>query len=173
MGSFVHEILAGKTGEYPAEARELAAVFARSELGRRAAASTRAAREWDFIADIGGTLVRGSIDLWFEDEGGLHIVDYKTDAKVHSADYETQLALYAYALERALGRRPASACLHYLRSDRVIEVPLNDAAIGNAIGLIATLRTAQDRLQFPLNVSGHCRACPFYRGLCPATILNP
>ena len=173
LGSFVHEILSGKTGEYPSEAHELAAVFERNELGRRAAASTRAAREWDFIADIGGTLVRGSIDLWFEDEAGLHIVDYKTDAKVYAAEYETQLALYAYALERALGRRPASAHLHYLRSDRVIEIPVDDAAISNAIRLIATLRTAQDRLQFPLNVGEHCRACPFYRGLCPATILNP
>ena len=173
LGSFVHEILAGKTGQYPPEAHELAVVFESSELGRRAAASTRSAREWDFIADIGGTLVRGSIDLWFEDEAGVHIVDYKTDAKVHAAEYETQLALYAYALERALGRRPASAHLHYLRYDRVIEIPVDDTAISNAIGLIATLRTAQDRLQFPLNVSEHCRACPFYRGLCPATILNP
>jgi ATP-dependent exoDNAse (exonuclease V) beta subunit len=168
LGSLVHEVLAGKAGPHPAEAHKLANVFLESDLGRRAAQATRAAREWDFIADIDDTLVRGTIDLWFEENGEIHLVDYKTDAVARPADYAPQLALYALAMERAFGKRPAHAWLHFLRSDLVVEVPLNDATLDNARQLIADLREAQDRLQFDLRVGAHCESCQFFRSICPA-----
>lgn len=175
VGSAAHEILAGLTprDESP-EARQLAEVFFRSELGRRVSASDRVAREWAFIADIDGAIVRGSIDLWFEDSGGLHVVDYKTDAVTASAapararEYAPQLALYAIALERALGVRPQVAWLHFLRPDTVVEIPLDDNAIAAARSLIHGLRKAQDELSFPLHEGAHCRSCAFFRTLCPA-----
>jgi CRISPR/Cas system-associated exonuclease Cas4 (RecB family) len=168
LGSLVHEVLAGKAGPHPAAAHKLANVFLESDLGRRAAQATRAAREWDFIADIDHTLVRGTVDLWFEENGEIHLVDYKTDAVARPADYAPQLALYALAMERAFGKRPAYAWLHFLRSDLVVEVPLNDATLDNARQLIADLREAQDRLQFDLRVGAHCEACQFFRSICPA-----
>jgi len=172
LGSAVHEILAAKSGDYPAEARRLANVFLESRLGARAAASSRAAREWDFIIDIEGTLVRGTVDLWFQDgfqdglgdNGEIHVVDYKTDAEVNAAAYTPQLALYALAVERALGKRPAHAWLHFLRSDTLVEVPLDH----DVTPLLAELREAQDQLRFELREGDHCRSCPFYRALCPA-----
>ncbi len=170
VGSAVHEILAGLTPtEDSKEARQLADVFFKSELGRRVAASARVAREWAFIVEIDGTIVRGSIDLWFEENGELQIVDYKTDAVTARAqEYAPQLALYAIALERAFGERPKIAWLHFLRPDVVVEVPLDDRAIASARALIAGLRKAQDELSFPLNEGEHCRSCQFYRSLCPA-----
>ena len=170
VGSAVHEILAGVTpSEDSKEARQLADVFHKSALGRRVAASARVAREWAFIVEIEGTIVRGSIDLWFEDNGDLHIVDYKTDADTARAhEYAPQLALYAIALERAFGARPKIASLHFLRPDVVIEVPLDDNAIAAARALVGELRKAQDELHFPLNEGDHCRSCQFYRSLCPA-----
>jgi ATP-dependent exoDNAse (exonuclease V) beta subunit len=176
LGSAVHAILAGVTPEDDTpEARELAQVFRRSELGVKAEASRRRQREWAFIADIEGTIVRGTIDLWFEDgEGAIHVVDYKTDgvtadlAPARAAAYAPQLAIYAIALERALGVRPRAAWLHFLRPDRMVEVPLDDAAIANARALIAGLRQAQDELRFELREGDHCRSCAFYRSLCPA-----
>ncbi|HVW10916.1 MAG TPA: UvrD-helicase domain-containing protein [Bryobacteraceae bacterium] len=176
IGSAVHAILAGMEPEDDApQARELAAVFRRSELGRRAEAACRSEREWAFIGDIDGTIVRGTIDLWFEaEDGGIHIVDYKTDevtadqAQARAAEYAPQLALYAVALERALGKRPRSAWLHFLRPDRVVEVAIDDAAIAAARALVAGLRQAQDLLRFDLREGGHCRVCSFYRTLCPA-----
>jgi CRISPR/Cas system-associated exonuclease Cas4 (RecB family) len=161
-------VLAGKAGPHPAEANKLANVFLESDLGRRAAHATRAAREWDFIADLDDTLVRGTIDLWFEENGEIHLVDYKTDAVARPADYAPQLALYALAMERAFGKRPAHAWLHFLRADLVVEVPLNDATLDNARRLIADLREAQDRLQFDLRVGAHCESCQFFRSICPA-----
>jgi CRISPR/Cas system-associated exonuclease Cas4 (RecB family) len=168
LGSLVHEVLAGKVGPHPAEAHKLANVFLDSDLGRRAASSTRVAREWDFIADIDDTLMRGTIDLWFEEDGAIHLVDYKTDAVARPADYAPQLALYALAMERAFGKRPAHAWLHFLRSDLVVEVPLNNETLESARRLIADLRTAQDRLQFDLREGEHCNSCQFFKGLCPA-----
>jgi ATP-dependent exoDNAse (exonuclease V) beta subunit len=176
LGSAVHNILAGVEPEDDIpEARQLADIFRRSELGRKAESSRRSAHEWAFIADIDGTIVRGTIDLWFEDEqGGIHLVDYKTDdvtadlAPARAAEYAPQLALYAIALERALGIRPRAAWLHFLRPDRMVEVPIDDAAISSARALVSGLRQAQDALRFDLREGDHCRTCSFYRSLCPA-----
>ncbi len=168
LGSLVHEILAGKQGEYPPEAQRLANVFLDSDLGRRAAAATRSAREWDFIVDIHGTLVRGSIDLWFEENGEIVVVDYKTDLKQRPEAYAPQLALYGMAMERAFGKRPSEAWLHYLRSDTAVAVPLDDAAIRRVENLLAELAEAQDTLRFDLHEAEHCHTCPFHRNLCPA-----
>ena len=166
LGSAVHEILAGRPGSYPAEAERLADVFRSSPLGARAAASARIEREWDFIIDIEGTLVRGTVDLWFEDGGEITLVDYKTDAQVNAGAYTPQLALYALAVERATGKRPAHAWLHFLRSDTTIEVPLDHPVTD----LLAELRAAQDSLQFDLREGDHCHSCRFYRSMCPAGI---
>ncbi|HKD10111.1 MAG TPA: UvrD-helicase domain-containing protein [Bryobacteraceae bacterium] len=166
MGTLVHEILAGKPGEYAEAARDLAAVFERSELARRAATASRREREWDFISEIDGVLVRGTIDLWFEDADGVHIVDYKTDTTVRASEHAPQLALYAVALEKALGKKPASASLHYLRADRVERVAIDDEATTRARAIIGELRAAQETFSFPLNAGEHCRACGCYRSTC-------
>jgi ATP-dependent helicase/nuclease subunit A len=171
LGSAVHEILAGKSGSWPAEARELANVFLASELGIRASSAARAGREWDFIVDVEGTLVRGTVDLWFEEQDGeIAVVDYKTGAASSAEPYTPQLALYGLAIERAFGKRPAHAWLHFLRPDTVVEVPLDDAAIQKVKDLLAELRTAQDTLRFDLSEADRCRSCQFYRGLCPAVL---
>jgi ATP-dependent exoDNAse (exonuclease V) beta subunit len=174
LGSMVHEILAGKNTAPDPEARRLADVFLYSDLGKRAAASPRSAREWDFIVAVEGMLVRGTVDLWFEENGAIHLVDYKTDdveadgLTARADDYAPQLALYALAIERALGLRPTRAWLHFLRPDRVVEVTVDDAALGAAAALVARLREAQRSLRFDLREGAHCRSCQFYRNLCPA-----
>jgi CRISPR/Cas system-associated exonuclease Cas4 (RecB family) len=168
LGSLVHEVLAGKAGDYPPEARQLADVFFASALGKRAAAAERSGREWDFIADIDGTLVRGTVDLWFEEPGGMVVVDYKTDAQPRPEAYAPQLALYALAIERAFAKRPVEAWLYFLRRDTPVRVPVDDAAIHRVQELLAELSRAQNELRFDLLPGEHCRSCPFHRTLCPA-----
>ncbi|HWF08410.1 MAG TPA: UvrD-helicase domain-containing protein [Bryobacteraceae bacterium] len=171
LGSAVHDILAGKAvDEVYAEAQRLANVFHASELGRRAASASQAAREWDFILDLDGTLVRGTVDLWFREGGEITLVDYKTDAVVRAEGYGPQLALYALAIERAVGKRPSHAWLHFLRADALVEVPIDDAAVAGVGALLAELRKEQDELRFDLREGDHCRTCQFYRRLCPATV---
>ena len=92
------------------------------------------------------------------------MVDYKTDTKVNAEAYTPQLALYALAIERAFGKRPAHAWLHFLRSDTLVEVPLDY----DVTPLLAQLREAQDQLRFDLREGDHCHSCQFYRSLCPA-----
>src|SRR6185295_16145605 len=98
-----------------------------SELGRRAGSASRLEREFDFLFEIDDVLVRGQIDLWFEEGGELVLVDYKTDRDETAGEgYALQLRLYALALERYAGRRPDRAVLYYLRSDQMVDITLTD-----------------------------------------------
>ena len=104
----MHRILAGEIGD-SAEAMELAARFTASDLGRRAAIAARIEREFDFLFSIEDVVLRGQIDLWFEEAGELIVVDYKTDREERSAQqYALQLRLYALALEQYAGRLAGS-----------------------------------------------------------------
>jgi ATP-dependent exoDNAse (exonuclease V) beta subunit len=54
-----------------------------------------------------GTLVEGSVDLAFEEDGRWVVVDYKTDREIAEkgdVQYRRQLSLYAAAIERATGQ---------------------------------------------------------------------
>jgi len=67
-------------------------------------------REFDFLMAVENLVVRGQVDLWFEEGGELVIVDYKTDdvkaaeAQDRARDYALQLRLYAMAVEKVAGR---------------------------------------------------------------------
>jgi len=149
------------------EANELVARFRTSDLGRRAASATRIEREFDFMFEIDDVIVRGQIDLWFEQRGELVMVDYKTDRDESAADvYALQLRLYALALERYAGRRPDRAILYYLRSNRMVEISVTDADLDAARMAVQELKQAQEQLQFPLKVGERCRKCLFWGGVC-------
>jgi CRISPR/Cas system-associated exonuclease Cas4 (RecB family) len=136
-------------------------------MGRRAETAARIEREFDFLFESEDVVVRGQIDLWFEDAGELVIVDYKTDRdESASGGYALQLRLYALALERYAGRRPDRAVLHYLRSNRIVEISLTDADLAGARDAVRELKQAQDQLQFPLKVGDRCRKCSFWGGVC-------
>jgi len=166
LGLDVHSALAGEAVD-SAEARALAARFQSSDLGRRAEAATRVEREFDFLFETDDVIVRGQIDLWFEEGGELVIVDYKTDRDEAGAEgYALQLRLYALALERYAGRRPDRAVLYYLRSNRIVEISLTDADLAGARDAVRELKQAQDQLQFPLRPGDQCRRCLFWGGIC-------
>jgi ATP-dependent exoDNAse (exonuclease V) beta subunit len=171
LGLEVHRALTGEATDSP-EARELSDRFATSELGRRAARATRLEREFDFLLAVEDVVLRGQIDLWFEESGELVLVDYKTDRHEspggESAEYALQLRLYALALKTHAGRLPDRAALCYLRSGRVREVSLTPGDLDAARQAVRALATAQDRLEFPMQVGEQCRRCSFYQGLCPA-----
>jgi len=177
LGSQVHALLAGVPVPDPdPESTRLAAVFHRGELGRRVARAARVEREFDFLLAVEGLVIRGQVDLWFEEGGELVLVDYKTD-DVRAADatdraheYALQLRLYAMAVEKVAGRAPHRACLHFLRPDRVVEVDLTPSLWESPEQVVREFQEAQDRLEFPLNEGEHCRRCSFFKGLCPSTL---
>jgi CRISPR/Cas system-associated exonuclease Cas4 (RecB family) len=173
IGVQVHAILAGQPPDPPAaEAVELADRFFVSPLGRRVARAEVKHHEWDFQVDAGDIILRGQIDLWFEHNRDLVIVDYKTDRDITEgsvAAHSLQLQLYAVALERAIGRTPTHGILFFLRSNRQVDVDLSPIAIGGAREVVHRFRTAQKRMEFPLQIGSHCFSCEFYGNMCPAS----
>jgi ATP-dependent exoDNAse (exonuclease V) beta subunit len=175
FGTQVHALLAGNAVADPVpEALRLAEVFRRGPLGRRAARAARAAREFDFLMAMEDLVIRGQVDLWFEEGGELVVVDYKTDevsgAEAHhrARDYGLQLRLYARAVERVAGRAPDRAWLHFLRPNTLVEVDLTPTLIDGPEQTVRDFQEAQSKLDFPLIEGEQCKRCPFFRDLCPA-----
>ena len=175
IGTQVHKILAGIPVQDPAaESVELADRFLTSALSKRASRATRKEHEYDFLVSIDGLVLRGQIDLWFEQNRELILVDYKTDRvrapieprRVHS--YELQLRLYAIALEQIAGRPVTLAYLHFLRPDEFLDVDLSPLQLNSAREQVRAFISAQDALEYPLNTGEHCFRCEYYKEICPA-----
>jgi ATP-dependent helicase/nuclease subunit A len=165
FGSAVHRILAGEDIDHP-EAAEMAGRFPSSELGQRAARANRVEREFDFVFYFEDVVLRGQIDLWFEEGGELIIVDYKTDWEESPEAYALQLQIYALALERYAGRIADRAVLYYLRADKVIEIPIDGE---QARGAVRKFLGAQDSLAYPMKPGEQCRRCGFFGHGCAGT----
>jgi ATP-dependent exoDNAse (exonuclease V) beta subunit len=172
FGTQVHTLLADKPVPMPdPEAVRLAEVFRQGPLGRR---SSRIEREFDFLMALEDLVVRGQIDLWFEEAGELVLVDYKTDdvsaaqAADRAREYGIQLRIYAMALERLVGRAPSHAYLHFLRPNRIVEVDLTPSLLESPEQIVRDFQEAQATLEFPLVEGDHCRRCQFFKDLCPA-----
>jgi ATP-dependent exoDNAse (exonuclease V) beta subunit len=184
FGNMVHALLArpGGAGDRRSvpdlvagvKATAMAEVFKQSALGRRAARANRVEREFDFLMAVEGLLLRGQIDLWFEEGGETIIVDYKTDAvnsgEAHqrAQDYAMQLRLYALAVERMTGRPVDHAWLYFLAPNTAIEVDLRPSLLDSPEQVVREFQEAQDRLEFPLREGRHCTRCQFFKYLCPS-----
>jgi ATP-dependent helicase/nuclease subunit A len=119
--------------------------FFATELGQRLLQAKRVRREVPFTYSLpaaeayaggGGTelaapetvLIQGVIDCLFEDEAGLALLDFKTDA-VRSASpqqlkerYRVQLELYARAVEHIWQRPVTGRYLYYFDGAMAVEV---------------------------------------------------
>ena len=89
--------------------------FVQSDIGRRVANAVNCGsvrREQPFVFEYEGQLIQGIIDLCFEEDGEIVIVDYKTDRVMKGKAgekelvkrYAIQLDYYAKALEQLTGK---------------------------------------------------------------------
>jgi ATP-dependent exoDNAse (exonuclease V) beta subunit len=177
FGKQVHALLADVVVQSPdPEAVKLADMFRRSPLGRRAAGAATTEREFDFLMEVENLVLRGQVDLWFEDRGKTVLVDYKTDrigaadAPARAEQYTLQLRLYALALERLNGRAPDEAYVYFLRPNTAVPVDLRPSLFDAPEAAVREFREAQERLNFPLHEGEHCRTCPHFTRLCPARL---
>jgi ATP-dependent exoDNAse (exonuclease V) beta subunit len=173
FGTRVHALLAGEPVDNPsAEALDLVQRFQTSELGQRVARASRVEREFDFVMAIEDVVLRGQIDLWFEEGDDLLLVDYKTDnvrpeeAASRAAAYALQLRLYALALERITGRLPNRVYAHFLRLGLTIPIATDKPSLDEAKHLVRLFREAQSSLRFDLREGEQCGKCAYHRGLC-------
>lgn len=170
LGTEVHEYLAGLRADVSDEARQLAQTFEQSELARRAARARSQQREMDFLVEIDGTLLRGQIDLWFDEGHGTVLVDYKTDRYLGEArlrGYELQMRLYAVALEKLTGTPVREAWLFPLRETEPHSVDISGPSLRAALDILGQWRAAEQSGSFPTLESQDCRWCPFASGPCP------
>ena len=116
-----------------AEIVSLVRVALESETVKRAVASGRWWREVPVGAPVGETVLEGFIDLLFEEEGDLVVVDYKTDSleteeeiAERSGHYRIQAGAYALALQEATGRSVKEVVLLFLQPRQ--EVVMRDVS---------------------------------------------
>jgi len=123
---------------------------------------------------IEDVVLRGQIDLWFEEGGECVLVDYKTDdvnpreTISRAGFYAPQLRLYGLAIERITGRPSDHAFVYFLRPGIAVPVSLERSLLDDPETLVRDFREAQSSLDFPLREGDHCARCPYFRGLCPA-----
>ncbi len=75
--------------------------FVQSDIGKRAASaveSGRARREQPFVFEYEGQLIQGIIDMYFEEDGELVLIDYKTD-RVNKSTAGEQELVKRYAIQ--------------------------------------------------------------------------
>jgi ATP-dependent exoDNAse (exonuclease V) beta subunit len=115
-----------------AEARALASAILADATVARARRAPRLVREAPFSVRLGERLAEGTIDLLFEEEGEIVIVDYKTDRvaetttlQEHAASrgHLDQAALYAQAVHAATARPIREAVLIYARASAGLSIP--------------------------------------------------
>ena len=104
------------------EIEELAWTATESDIVRRAVSSGRYWREALVAAPIGDGALEGFIDLLFEEDGELVIVDYKTDAidanaaeYIANSRYRAQAGSYALITEEVTQKRVRDVVFLFLR----------------------------------------------------------
>ena len=114
------------------EIARLAEVAVNSDIVRRAVASQRIWREVPVAACVGNGSLYGFIDLLFEEDDGLVVVDYKTDDVTDRQlwevmeRYRLQGGAYAQAIAQITGKRVKEMVFLYLQPKS--EVPLPNLA---------------------------------------------
>ena len=95
-----------------------------SETVKRAVASGRFWREVPVAAAIGEGSLHGFIDLLFEEDDGLIVVDYKTDSVSATETseavlgYRLQGGAYAHAIRQVTGKEVKEVIFLYLQPRR-------------------------------------------------------
>lgn len=135
-----------------------------------------------FELPVGDTaLVVGSIDrIDVDEDGQLHVVDYKTGRLRDRQEVRSslQLALYALACEHLYGRLPATVCLDYVVADVPVVVPVEELDLDGARAAVlaaADQVLAGDYEPTPTRLCDWCdhqAVCPAWQGD-PDEVLGP
>ena len=152
---------------------------------RIAREGTRVRAEVPLLLGIGGTVLRGSIDLLVEREGAPPLViDYKTD-RLAGADpaeraghYGIQRSIYALAVAEALNAPEVEVAYVFLeRPEEPAATVLGPAEMAAARAELERTIARIGQGEFPVAAPEErewslCRGCPALRGLCsgPAAV---
>ena len=118
----------------PEQGEEIAQLARRSissSVVQRAVMGGQFWREVPVATPIEAGSLQGFIDLLFEEDGELIVVDYKTDEITEGPEeavvrYRMQGAAYALALEKATGKKVKDVIFLFPRPTPAVELPLTD-----------------------------------------------
>jgi hypothetical protein len=134
LDELVKEARLGLTnrGELKIQLEAMAEHFRGCPLQARLAIDPGLKREEPFVLALAGAAVRGTIDALLTDGT---IIDYKTGTQDASkaARYAMQLALYAAAVRRLLGKEPRGGLLYYADHGEAVTVALDAATVESAL----------------------------------------
>lgn len=131
-------------------------------------------------------VISGSIDLLLhEDEKGnilqAEIIDFKTveggerpdiNEDLDWTELALQVQLYARAADQVLGQNARTGCVHLLKDNQRVEVPITQEAVDAALANIEWAVTGILASDFPMRPHpDKCGGCDF-RSICPGTPQN-
>jgi ATP-dependent helicase/nuclease subunit A len=143
---FVEALLSGKEPVFPPQlsgsvspaefdalfsaGRELACRFVRSPFGKIAENAKLRENEFSFRSIIKNSdgkevFINGTIDLFFEDNDFIHVVDFKTDSRENPVEHSAQMACYHRAVSVLFAvpaKKECRAWLYYLRTGHAVEM---------------------------------------------------
>ncbi len=131
------------------EAIRLAQGFLDSEIGRHALAFPRIETEKGFILKLPGAnaegahwRITGRMDLFAESAKEIIIVDFKSNARFQSGEYEVQMALYRMAAAALAPGKAVKSYLFWLRGSMAREATreMGDEKLQELAGLAAAAR---------------------------------
>ena len=105
-----------------------------SDILKRAARSERVWRELPFVYNHRGALIEGFVDLAFEENGEIIVVDFKTDRvegnelEERARHYAPQGIVYAMALEGITGKKVKEVVFLFVSARLEKSIPLGKSA---------------------------------------------
>jgi ATP-dependent exoDNAse (exonuclease V) beta subunit len=102
----------------------LTANFLKSPLAAQARTAPRVLKEFPLLFETPEVLLRGKLDLAFEDKFGWTLVDYKSDRRISDErlkTYMAQASLYAQGWEGLTGASPYRVLLFFLNTAQEVE----------------------------------------------------
>jgi ATP-dependent helicase/nuclease subunit A len=161
-------------GDGAAKVSALVGAFLSSPL-REEIADARVSPEVPFVLSVGGTLIRGSIDLLAQrPEGSVLVVDYKTD-RLEGRDPGEIVSRYSiqrdlYALAAASRGAPVETAYVFLeRPDQPVRESFDEAALEAARGRVEGVLGRLAAGRFEVTHRPHralCADCPARERLC-------
>lgn len=102
--------------------------FFESDLGKRLIEAKDHYKEQPFLLNTPTGMVQGIIDLYFEDDDGIVLVDYKSDfvkrgeEEEHANRYSSQLSLYEHAIKAITGKDVTATYIYFFTTHRFVKL---------------------------------------------------
>ncbi|GAA5818119.1 MAG: ATP-dependent helicase [Methanobrevibacter sp. CfCl-M3] len=108
-------------------------------------------------------LLEGQIDLVYEREGKIGIMDFKTTSKIDEEEYKKQLYIYLKAVEGDLNYqdREIELAIYLLNSNTVKFYEIDENLMKKYLKKIDKISRCIQESKFQRNVGTHCAKCTF------------